>query len=338
MSGIGKECLELMEKILQAISFMLERADLNNVYKTIADVVCNILGFDRINVLIYNPETNMLEAKESVGAEEPLSRIKVPADERAGIIYKAFREMKAYVVEDAAKHFPEEWKLKPPYSEIKSIRSRSFIIAPLVVKGHPWGVIGVDNKIRKVPIGEAEAMVVKMFARLASMVIERLVTERELEERERLLEEQSQLLREVTINAVEELRKLGEITEEVQQEADNLRSGFNELMEQVKRIDFVMKSVEDVAKKTNLLSLNAAIEAARAGEHGKGFAVVADEVRKLAQKSKSDLEEISNALTSIKAATNDFVKFVDGLDQSVRKEEEVITKIQDIIGKVQEIL
>ena len=52
--------------------------------------------------------------------------------------------------------------------------------------------------------------------------------------------------------------------------------------------------IEEIARKTHILSLNATIEAAKAQEYGKGFGVVASEVRALASRAQDAAVEIGN--------------------------------------------
>ncbi len=70
---------------------------------------------------------------------------------------------------------------------------------------------------------------------------------------------------------------------------------INNLQSAMERIKTFSNEIDNIARQTNILSLNAAVEAARSGKAGAGFAVVAGEVRTLAAQSK----ECSNAINAV---------------------------------------
>lgn len=120
--------------------------------------------------------------------------------------------------------------------------------------------------------------------------------------------------------------------EESRNQMDQMRDAMDKIRESSQKVVGIIKTIEDIADQTNLLSLNASIEAARAGEAGRGFAVVAGEIGNLANESaravNTTRDLIGVSLSEIEKGNVLVKEVVDSLIRAVNKVDEVNEMIQ----------
>lgn len=140
-----------------------------------------------------------------------------------------------------------------------------------------------------------------------------------------------------------ELLRYKEFCRESKEAYEILVSEIQLLLRQLESISKVNQTINQISKRTNMVSLNAAIEAARAGEAGKGFSVVAEEIRSLSDlvsKACSDTDSLIEELRGRADATGEIIERHDRSlieqNRSLCSVEEKLEKINNAVLEVKE--
>lgn len=181
------------------------------------------------------------------------------------------------------------------------------------------GVSFQDKIMRKNAYGEViwlEATYFPIYDALGNRVIGVSKVATDITERQLKIEAVTQDLLELSKsmavssrNGISKGEDLLEKSKAMIRESNDSTENLSELLKKNESVKSIVKTIQDIASKTNLLALNASIEAARSGKYGLGFGVIAEEVKRL---SKQVHESAENIKLDIQAVTNNIDLVVDG--------------------------
>jgi sigma-B regulation protein RsbU (phosphoserine phosphatase) len=137
------------------------------------------------------------------------------------------------------------------------------------------------------------------------------------------IEQRSHEIENLTLPMLESIKEISEIAtdkmEIVRELADQTQTSWNKISETSRNIENIashmnklldiIKIIEDVVDKVNLLALNTSIEAAHMGQYGVGFSVIAKEIKKLSETTRKHSNEIAQTLKDIIKYTEDTSRY-----------------------------
>jgi methyl-accepting chemotaxis protein len=113
-----------------------------------------------------------------------------------------------------------------------------------------------------------------------------------------------------------------------------LSAATRTMAEQSENAQNIIKTIDGIAFKTNVLSLNAAIEAARAGEAGAGFDIVAREVQSLAAQTAQAARTTAELIGEIVSKTHRGSEIAETTRNAFAKVSELTAEVDAFIDAI----
>jgi methyl-accepting chemotaxis protein len=142
-----------------------------------------------------------------------------------------------------------------------------------------------------------------------------------------------------------EVKRSGDIVRDATLQAEITRGCVETMAMLAQAVTEVIVLIDNIARQSKMLSMNAAIEAARAGEIGKGFAVVATEVKELALQTADatqtiglKIEQMEGKVVESVEALRTLVTTIANIDAASVSIGQAVVEQEQVAGSVLESL
>ncbi len=197
-----------MEQLYRLSTAMQEPLSLTDQLARVLEAARQVVRIDRFHVWMVAPTgdrvTALVGAGFSEGEREEFAGIEIPIAE-AGAMTEAYRTGMPLAF-DEEHPVPASLRLKPPYSEHRGLRTRAFLVVPMIARGRVVGLLTADNKASREPVPAQTVALLQIFASHAAVAIENARLFREIEDKGHQLEIASRHKSQFLANMSHELR------------------------------------------------------------------------------------------------------------------------------------
>lgn len=335
-------------KNFHAINTHIQKSvDGREVLRLAADGLHEILGYDRVNILMVERSRGILEFAASRGCGgEDKPDVAIPLDERAGALFKAVNENRILLVDDV-RRMPAAFRLQPPCDSIPQLRSRNFILCPIVLRDEVVGLLGVDNKVRGKDLLDTDVDTVKLFADQVSSALTKInlldavdTLTRELEDTFRELSGHQQeharldlLLNEATASTGVATADIANAADVVRDAVDATRSASGEISVSIEQVSQNLNQLtsfmdNSISAITEISATIRSVEENGGRSHG-----MSEQVKLQAERGATAVTDVLTALKGVDGAVEGAVTTIGHLSRKGEEIDSITAVISEITQK-----